>query len=483
MGQMASNDADWRNGRTWSMVYFAGDEHYDFMKKAHNTFFSENGLNPMAFGSLKRMESEVVRMSANMLNGDANVVGTMTSGGTESILMAVKAARERAKSGLKIGPRSPEIVAPRTIHVAFEKAAHYFGLKIRYAPVDENYQVDVKALRKLINRNTVLVAASAPQYAQGMIDPIAEIGAITQEMGIPFHVDACFGGFFLPWMERLGYELPVFDFRVPGVTSMSADVHKYGYSAKGASVVLYRDMSYLKHQFFVATDSPLGIYASPSMTGTRPGGSIAAAWAAMMALGEDGYLALARQTMDAVEALRDGVDAIPELEVLGSRHGSVVCIGARNKAVDIYALADQLQARRWHVDRQQFPASLHCTVTGHHLQYVPEFLADLQEGVAYLKANPSAASEGQAPMYGMMAKIPFRGAVKLSVLKVMEAMHAPGGGMPDIGSMGKDDDSSPLFKAMDKYGDRAMEVLDKIDDTRQNVRQAFDRATEKLRSK
>ncbi len=474
MKSMGATDADWRNARTWSMVYFAGDEHLEFIKQAHNLFFSENALNPMAFQSLKQMEADVVRMSANMLHGDENVVGTMTSGGTESILMAVKAARERAKSGFKFGPRKPEIVAPRTIHVALDKAAHYFGLKVRYAPVDENFQVDLKAMRKLINRNTVLITASAPQYAHGMIDPIPEIGKMAQEFKIPFHVDACFGGFFLPWMEKLGYDLPTFDFRVPGVTSISADIHKYGYAAKGASVLLYRDMSYLKHQFFAATDWPGGIYISPSMAGTRAGGPIAAAWAALMGLGEDGYLKLARANMDAVEELRDGVQNIDGLQVLGSKHGTVVCIAATQKDVNIYTVADQLQAKGWHIDRQQFPPSLHCSVTAHHKTVIPEFLTDLTDAVAHVRKHPELASEGQAAMYGMVAKIPLRGAVKMSVLKIMEGMYAANGASTDLDNIGQDEDSGPLLKAMNKYGDQALAMLDKYEETRQKVRETVD---------
>ncbi|MFU8803496.1 MAG: pyridoxal phosphate-dependent decarboxylase family protein [Bradymonadaceae bacterium] len=469
MESMRQADGDWKEGRTWSLVYYAGEEHYDFLKKAHNKFFSENGLNPMVFQSLKKMEADVVGMTANMLNGGPEAVGTMTSGGTESILMAVKAARERARK-LRIWPEKPEIVAPKTIHVAMDKAAHYFGLKMRYAPIDENYQVDVEAMKKLVNRNTVLLAASAPQYAHGMIDPIEEIGLLALDHQIPFHVDACFGGFFLPWMEKLGYELPLWDFRVPGVTSISADVHKYGYGAKGASTIIYRDMSYLKHQFFVSTNWPGGIYASPSFPGTRPGGPIAASWAALQALGEDGYLRLARDTMDAVEALKAGIAGIDALEILGCEHGPMVCIAPAHPDVDIYAVADQLQKKGWNLDRQQKPASIHCSVTGHHKAFVPEFLEDLAEVTALVKSHPELKNEGQAPMYGMMAKIPFRGAVKYSVLKVMEGMYGPNGQVPDLGKLGEGDDASPLFKAMNKYGDQAMELLARLENPKEAVK-------------
>jgi sphinganine-1-phosphate aldolase len=467
MESIRGSDADWRSGRTWSLVYFAGDEHYEFLKKAHNTFFSENGLNPMAFQSLKEMEADVVSMTADMLHGQSEAVGTMTSGGTESILMAVKAARERFRKGQMVSRGTPEIVAPKTIHVAFEKAAHYFGLKMRYAPIGEDYRVDVDALKKLVGRNTALIALSAPQYVQGMIDPVEEVGEFAAERDIPLHVDACFGGFFLPWMEKLGYELPLFDFRVPGVTSISADVHKYGYAAKGASVVVYRSMEYLKHQFFIATDWPGGIYASPSMPGTRPGGPIAAAWAAMQALGEEGYLELTRRTMEAAELLKQGVADIDGIQVLGSEHGPVVCVASDDEAVDIYAVVDQLNQQGWNLDRQQNPNSFHLSVTANHAASAPLFLEDLARSVETVRADPSLKSSGQAAMYGMIAKIPFRGAVKFSVQRIMEGMYGPDGKVPDLSDMGDEDDL--VLQLMDRYGDRVMELLERLEESRDAI--------------
>lgn len=466
MRQMGDDDPDWRQGRTWSLVYFADDEHYEFLKEAHNTFFSENGLNPMAFKSLKKMEADVVRMTADMLHGDDQAVGTMTSGGTESILMAVKAARERFMKKRLVPGGKPEMVVPETIHVAFGKAAHYFGLKVRTAPVTDDYRADVKAMKKLIGRNTALIAASAPQYVQGMIDPIEELGELAAARDIPFHVDACFGGFILPWMEKLGYELPLFDFRVPGVTSMSADVHKYGYGAKGASVVVYRNMDYLKHQFFVSTDWPGGIYASPSMPGTRPGGPIAAAWAAMRAMGEDGYMELTRRTMDAAQTLKSGVADIEGLTILGSEHGPVVTIASVDDDVDIYAVGDQISEKGWSVDRQQNPNSLHLSIMANHGPAAPEFLEDLRQAVDTVRANPELKSEGQAAMYGMIAKIPFRGAVHYSVAKIMEGMYGPDGEVPDLSEIGSGDDDDLLLQLLDKYGDAAMEWLEKLEDSK-----------------
>ena len=471
MEAMRAEDADWQGGRTWSMVYYIGPEHHAFLKRAHNLFFAENGLNPMAFKSLKQMEAEVVQMSAAMLNGGRDTVGTMTSGGTESILLTVKAARDRARKSRPWILR-PELVAPKTIHVAFDKACHYFNVKPRYIDVGPDFRADVEAMRKAIGRNTILVAASAPQYPQGVIDPITELGAVCEAKGVPFHVDACFGGFILPWIEALGHDIPTFDFRVPGVTSMSADVHKFGYAAKGASVILYRDMSYLKHQFFVSTDWPGGIYASPSMPGTRPGGPIAAAWAALKSVGRDGYMTHTREAWAAAEELRAGVMAIDGLTVLGAAHSTVVAIGAEARepgsdaVVDMYAVADVMQDKGWNLDRQQNPACLHCTVNGHNRPQVPGFLQDLAEAVRHVIAHPELASEGNAAMYGMMAKVPVRGLVKLSVQKVMESMYGPDGAVPDLGQLGAGEDDGYVLQFIHRYGDQAMEMLDRVNGLR-----------------
>lgn len=463
MRSYREDDADWRAGRTWSLVYYAGEEHHRFLEEAYTEFFSENGLNPMAFKSLKRMESEVVQMTADMLHGGEEAVGTMTSGGTESILMAVKAARERLKV-LKRLPVRPEIVAPRTIHPAFSKAAHYFGAKMRYVELDDDYRVRVDALADAVGPRTMLIAASAPQYPHGMIDPIEAIAEVALDRGVPFHVDACFGGFLLPWLEELGYDIPRFDFRIDGVTSMSADCHKYGYAAKGASVVVYRDMSYLRHQFFVETEFPGGIYASPTMAGTRPGGAIAAAWAAMKSMGADGYTDLAKRAMEAKRRLYEGVDAIEELEILGSRDATVVTFGSADDEVDIYAVADLMQERGWALDRQHKPASLHCTVNAHNGSVIDDFLADLREVVDRVGSDPSLATEGEAAMYGMMAKIPIRSAVEASVRKVMEKMYGPDGGDVDLGDLGGDEDDDWMLSLVDRYGDRVLEVIERVEE-------------------
>lgn len=468
---LASNDADWRRGRVFSLVYDAGPAHLELLAQAHALYFCENGLNPMAFQSLKRMESEVVRMAASLLHGGAEAVGTMTSGGTESLLMAVKAARDRARKH-KPWIRRPELVMPDSAHVAFDKAAHYFGVKIRRARLGPDCRVDVRSMKRLINRSTVLLVGSAPQYPHGVVDGIEEIGALGLARGIPVHVDACVGGFMLPFVERLGRPVPRWDFRVPGVTSISADLHKYGYAAKGASVILYRGMEYLKHQFFVATDWPGGIYASPSMPGTRPGGPIAAAWAGLQALGVEGYCALTQRALDSADRLREGIARIEGLKLLGLPHCAIVTWGSASADVDVYAVADQMEQRGWHMDRQQRPACVHLTVMAQHAPVVDDYLRDLAESVRLVRAHPELRSKGNAAMYGMMAKVPLRLMVKSAVRGVLEGMYAPGGGAPDLNKPPIDGAVGALLV---KHGDQVQRALDRVEGLRRRLDQAVGR--------
>lgn len=467
MKALAQDDANWRDGRVFCLVYDGGEEHEAFLKEAHHVFFLENGLNPMAFQSLKRMEGDVVRMTASLLHGGDDAVGTMTSGGTESILLAVKTYRDRARR-LRPWIRRPEMVIPKSAHVAFLKAAELFGLKVRLAPLGDDHRVDVRAVRRLINRNTVMLVGSAPQYVQGVIDDIAALGALAQKKKLPLHVDACVGGFLLPWLERLNEPIPPWDFRVAGVTSISADLHKYGYAAKGASVVVYRSMDYLKDQFFVATDWPGGIYASPSLPGTRPGGPIAAAWAALLSLGEEGYLELTRRSLAATKKLKEGIARIDGVAVVGEPDATILSFASTSPDVDIYAVADQLEDKGWRFDRQQGPPSLHLTVMSAHERTADELLDDLDEAVRYVRAHPELRSRGNAAMYGMMAKIPVRRLVGYSVRKVMEGMYGPSGEVPDL-SAPSDGDGGPLA-LIDKYGARVLAALDRLDDVKQRLR-------------
>ena len=419
MAGFREHDVAWREGRTWSLVYPAGEAHEAVLKRAASLFLSENGLNPLAFQSLKRMERDVVGMTADLLHGPASAVGTLTSGGTESLLLAVKAARDRANR------RRPEIVLPETAHPAFDKAAHYFGVKLRLAKVGPDFRADPRAMARLIGRNTVLVVGSAPQYPHGVVDPIPELAELAARRGVPFHVDACFGGFLLPFLERLGHPVPPWDFRVPGVTSISADVHKYGYAPKGASVLLYRDMDHMKHQFFVTTRWSGGIYASATMPGSRPGACIAGAWASMMALGEAGYLALAEQALDTAKRLRAGLEGLDGIEVLGA--GDATIVPWTTTDVDLYAVADQLAAKGWSVDRQQRPACIHCTVNASNAPQIDAYLADVRDAVAHVRAHPELATEGEAAMYGLAARVPVRGLAEPAVRQALEQLYGTEG--------------------------------------------------------
>lgn len=459
MKKLREHDANWRAGKTWSLVYHAGDEVTELLKEAYTMFFSENGLNPMAFPSLRTFEAEVLAMTAGLLGGDADTAGNMTSGGTESILMAVKTAREWARAK-KPAITAPEMILPATAHPAFEKAAHYFGVKPVHVPVSSDFRAEIEAARAAITPNSILMVGSAPSYPQGVVDPITDLARIAQENGLLFHVDACVGGFMLPFVRRLGYPVPDFDFRVPGVTSISVDLHKYAYAAKGASVILYRNKALRRRQFFVCTDWSGGIYVSPTMTGTRPGGSIAAAWAIMNHLGEEGYLAIADTVMQAVTKLREGIEAIDGVHVLGDPTMSVLAIGSNR--LNVYEIGDELAMCGWHMDRQQHPPSLHLTVTHAHAQVIDQFLVDLEQAVVRARrfssvklvnavkvglvrvaaralpakwmsalASRSSSVTGlkgadvpsrSAAMYGMMASLPSRGDLNELVLGVLDSL-------------------------------------------------------------
>ncbi|MGB9639460.1 MAG: pyridoxal phosphate-dependent decarboxylase family protein [Anaerolineales bacterium] len=420
MDTYRQDDVKYRELKAWSLVYYLGEEYTQFLKDAYNLYFSENALNPLAFKSLRRFESEVVSMTAKMLHGDENVVGSMTSGGTESCLLPVVTYRDYWREERNKAIKEPQMIAPSTIHVAWVKAAHYFGVKMVHVPIDDDYRADVREIEKHINENTILIVASAPNYPHGIIDPIEEIGALALKYQIPFHVDACLGGFLLPFVEELGYPVPVFDFRVEGVTSMSADVHKYGFAAKGASTVLYRSMDYMRHQIFVYSDWQGGIYASSGLLGTRPGGAIAAAWAAMHAFGHQGYLENARIIMETTGKIMDGIQSIPDLEIVGKPQSSIFAYRSKNPLLNIYAVGDQLENKGWHVDRMQKPMALHAMVTPLHAKVADQFLADLREAVEYVKQHPALAIKGDAALYGMVATLPFRGLIKKNVQKMGE---------------------------------------------------------------
>lgn len=410
LDQLKAHDIDSHGSRLWSLVYYHSPEVHRLAQEAYARYISENALNPLAFPSLRRMENAILSAVKQLLHCPSGGGGTMTSGGTESIFLALKAAREWARAQ-KPHISTPEVIAPLSAHPAFDKAAHYLGLRLIHTPLTSEGAADVAAMEAAISDRTILLVGSTPSYPHGVIDPIPAIAQLAASRGLLCHVDACVGGFILPFLERLGVEVPPFDFRVPGVTSLSVDLHKYGYTPKGASVVLYRERALRRYQFFVYGGWPGGIYASASFSGTRSAGAIAAAWAILQHLGEAGFTEAARAAWEATQRLRAAVEETPGLYIIGRPEATILAIGA-HPPLDVYALGDLLAQRGWHLDRQQLPPSLHLTVTAGHARVVEEFIKDLQEGAAQLhqqsRKAPWQRRLGRAALRTGLAVLPER---------------------------------------------------------------------------
>lgn len=401
-------ESRWKKGLVSGAVYNGDTSHIDFLNEVYAINSQANPLHMDVWPSTNKYESEIVSMTSAMLSGGSgDMCGSVTSGGTESILMAMKSYRDWAR--VERGIKKPEMIAPVTAHAAFDKAAQYFNIKLVKVPVDENYRADIKAVKKAISRRTIVIVGSAPTFPHGMIDPIEEMSELARKKGIGFHTDACLGGFLLPWIEKLGYEVPRFDFRLPGVTSISADTHKYGYAAKGTSVVLYRDCELRHYQFFKTGDWPGGLYFSPTMAGSRPGALLAACWASMVSMGEKGYLDGAKKIMQTADKIKKGIESIPELFILGN---PLWVISFASRDINIYSLMDYMTNRGWSLNGLHKPSCVHICVTLRHTQpgLAEKLIRDLKAGIKYVKANPDAKGD-MAPMYGMAASFPDRGLV------------------------------------------------------------------------
>ncbi|KAB2097315.1 hypothetical protein ES319_A01G163300v1 [Gossypium barbadense] len=423
MKDVKSNDADWK-GKCSGTVYIGGSEsegHFSLINEACSMFAHTNPLHLDVFQSVALFEAEVVAMTADLLGckekaSGGQVCGNMTSGGTESILLAVKTSRDYMKA--KKGITRPEMIIAESAHSAYDKAAQYFNIKLRHVPVNKEFKADVKAIRKQINRNTILIVGSAPGYPHGIIDPIQELGKLADSYGICLHVDLCLGGFVLPFALKLGYPIPPFDFTVRGVTSISADVHKYGLAPKGTSVVLYRNHDIRKHQFVAVTEWSGGLYVSPTIAGSRPGGVIAGAWAAMMSLGQQGYLENTRKIMEVSKMIQKGIKEIPELFIIGNPDMTIVAFGSA--VLDIFEVNDIMSGKGWHLNALQRPNSIHICVTLQHVPVVDAFLQDLREAVQTVKENPGPISGGLAPIYGAAGRMPDRGMVQDLLVNYMD---------------------------------------------------------------
>jgi|YNPMSStandDraft_1061717.scaffolds.fasta_scaffold06071_3 sphinganine-1-phosphate aldolase len=423
----ASESPPWQQGRVSGTVYHGEQAFSDFLSQVYALHAQSNPLHADLFPSTVRFEAEIVRMTARLLHApdtdDPNqqVVGTTTSGGTESILLAMKTYRDWARAEKRI--TEPEVIAPETAHPAFDKAAHLFGIQLIRTPVGDDFKAKLEPIQDALTRNTIAIVGSAPSYPHGVLDPIPQMAAIAQRYGIGMHVDACLGGFILPFIEQLGYPVTPFDFRVAGVTSMSVDPHKYGYTPKGLSVVLYRGRSLRRYQYFTYTDWQGGLYASPTLPGSRPGALSVAGWAAMVAIGKQGYLETARQIMETASSIRRGIEQIPDLRLMGEPL-FLIAFTSAHEQLNIYQVLDQMRQRGWRLNALQRPPGLHLAVTVRHTPpgVAEAFLNDLRNSVADVKAHPAEKGE-MAPIYGMANSLPFRGVVNEVLKRYLDALY------------------------------------------------------------
>jgi glutamate/tyrosine decarboxylase-like PLP-dependent enzyme len=421
-GLQAREGERWQAGFVSGAVYQGDSEHIAFLNRVYALNAQSNPLHFDLWPSTVKYEAEIVAMTAHMLGAGRTqdkIVGTVTSGGTESILLAVRTYRDWARA--ERGVKRPELVVPTTAHAAFDKASHSFGIKLVRVPVGADCRADTAAMAAAINRNTIALVGSAPSFPHGAIDPIEDLAALAESRGIGMHVDGCLGGFILPWAERLGYPVPPFDFRLQGVTSMSADTHKYGYAAKGTSVVLYRGAALRRLQYYTVADWPGGLYFSPTLAGSRPGGLSAACWAAMVNMGEQGYLQAAAAILATAQLIRAWVEHTPDLVVLGD---PLFVIAFASPTLNIYQVLEYMSERGWSLNGLHHPPAIHLCVTLRHTQpgVAQRFMDDLRAAVEQARLRPNESS-GMAPVYGMAATMPMHGLVNDLLARVVDLLY------------------------------------------------------------
>jgi glutamate/tyrosine decarboxylase-like PLP-dependent enzyme len=374
--------ANWQDARSFGMVYPAGPEVDAVIREAYAMFFVENGRHTQAFASLRRFEADIVAMTADLF-GAPEPLGNVLSGGTEGAFVAMKAARDQARAVR--GIEAPEVLLPATAYPVYAMAAHYLGVKVVPIGIDASYKADLRALKDAITTQTVMMVGSAPGWPYGVIDPIAEMGEIAQAADIHLHVDACVGGYQIPFIRRLGYPAANFDFTLPGVASIAADLHKFGYSAQGSAVLLYRDAEPHRYQSFTHSAWPMGVWSNGALLTSRPGGAIAASWAVMNFLGEDGYLRLTDGLMKTTRQFLDGIRAIPELCIIGDPQTSVFAFTAKDGAgIDLDRLGDSMRNKGWFI-RHRENASIHIVLTPPHARVADAYLSDLREAVCLVR--------------------------------------------------------------------------------------------------
>ena len=413
-------DAGSDSGRVSGSVYSGDHKHYAYLSEVFSHFAHANVLQRDMYPSATKFEGEIIAMVSDLLHGPPGGCGVVTSGGSESLISALYSYREAARER---GVTAPNVVLPVTAHVALDKGAHWMNIEVRHAPLTDDYVADVDAMAALVDDQTIALVGSAGDYAHGLIDPIQDIAALAAEHGIGMHVDGCLGGLLWPWAEQLGYDVPAWDFRVPGVTSISADTHKYGYALKGSSVLLYRDRDLRRHQYFTYPDWPGGLYLSPGLAGSRSGGLIAATWAALVTTGRQGYLQAAEEILRTAARIRDGVQAIDGLGVLGDPLFLIAFRSVRDD-LDIYLVNDALKKAGWRMNALQLPPALHFCVTRPNTRpgIAEAFLADLHAAVAYARANAGTPAESGA-MYGLGHTPQGDAAISAVMAGVLDAMH------------------------------------------------------------
>lgn len=389
-----SRDVDWRRARAAVYVFHAGDDVLAVAKDAYAMYQNENALGPMAFPSLKEMESEVVGMGLSLLHAPEGAAGSMTSGGTESILMAVKACRDEARSK-GVDTNGADLVIPRSAHPAFDKAAHYLGLRIVRVPVAEDLRADVAAMAAAIGPRTLMIVGSAPCFPYGLVDPIGALSDLAEERGVWLHVDACVGGWFIPFAQQSGVAVEEFDFAHPGVRSISADLHKYGYAAKGASTIFHRSEEQWRHQVFTFDAWPAGGMSTPTLAGTRPGGAIASAWAVLRYLGVEGYCAKARVVCETRAKLAAAILAAHDsLRIHGDPKLGLMSWGSSQ--LDPFAIWGGLVRRGWFSGLTTEPRGIHLMLSPAHADVADEYAADVREVVSEVAATGATAKDTKA---------------------------------------------------------------------------------------
>ena len=391
MRTMGGNDVDWRGGKAAVYVFHSGDDVMAVAHDAYGMFIAENGLGPAAFPSLRRMESEVVDMALSLQQAPSGAAGNMTSGGSESILLAIKACRDYRAANKPVDG-VPEIVAPYSVHPAFDKGAHLMGLRVVRVRCGDDFKGDVAAMENAITDNTIMLVGSAPCFPYGLIDPIGSLSSVALRHDLWLHVDACVGGYLNPFMRAVSdQEIEAYDFSLPGVCSMSLDLHKYGYAAKGASTVLYRDKAMRDAQVFHFDDWPCGHMYTPTFAGTRPGGAIAAAWAVLNYLGREGYEARARMIDDARRQLRNGCEDLG-LRVFGEPKLSIVGFGSDTD--DILAVGEGLYAEGWFSSRLKDPDGIQYMISPEHQRTMPDYLRVLGKQVEDVRSGRRTRQQG-----------------------------------------------------------------------------------------